>query len=315
MTAVPDATMAIARARGYAVLSELLLGGGVTLDPRAVAAIDPQATDLDELATQYVAAFDLGVPPYASTFLEPDGIVGGSITCAIADAIGTDGQRPATDEVAACHLGVLLGHAARLCGSGRDGDAADFLRRFVLPWLPAYTAAIEQLPAPFWTAVVHLTLDVVVDQCGAESPVHDDATSAPVDPLADPGAGLREVASFLASAARCGLYLTEPECAAIGRALDLPRGFGPRRARLETLLRSAAEYGSFVALCDALDAVATSRTARLGAIARDRGGCIDARDTAARIAAMRRVLATLRSGAQHVTTDPSTAAAESGTPP
>jgi len=297
---LPAELRTLARARGYRLLSELLLHGAASCGADEIATIDPEAVDSDELDTQYVAAFDLGVPPYASTFLERDGMVGGAVTRAAADAMQRDGELPVTDEVGACHLGVLLGHAARLCATGRDRDAARFVARHVLPWLPAHLFALESLPVPFWTRVVRVALDVAVAHVGeAPQPVASVGTDED-DPLRDPGAGLREVAAYLAAAARCGVFLTDAECSRIGRTLDLPRGFGPRRARIETLLRSAAEYDGLVPLCDALDAVLMHRRARLHQLAEEWADAAALQRWTDRIDATRCMVATLRAGAQSV---------------
>ncbi len=127
----------IARARGYALLAELLIRGPAWADASALAMIADDPPGAEELAAQFVAAFDLGVPPYASVLLERDGCVGGEVTRRVLDAMAIDGYSPVSDAVAACHLGVLLAHAARLCRAGRDARATEVLHLHVLGWLPA----------------------------------------------------------------------------------------------------------------------------------------------------------------------------------
>ena len=84
----------IARARGYHLLSRILLEGAREVPPAAMSLVIPEGTDPEVLQTEYVAAFDLGVPPYASTFLEKDGLVGGAVTRNVADAIHAYGKGP-----------------------------------------------------------------------------------------------------------------------------------------------------------------------------------------------------------------------------
>jgi hypothetical protein len=67
--------------------------------------------------------------------------------------------------------------------------------------------------------------------------------------LDDPACDLRAIAAHLASPARCGAFVTDADLVALGRPLHLPRGFGHRRARIETLLRAAAQYGVVPQLC------------------------------------------------------------------
>jgi nitrate reductase assembly molybdenum cofactor insertion protein NarJ len=283
-----------------------LLSGGHRPDLEAMAAIvADDAGDAESIAAQYVAAFDLGVPPTASAFLEPDGRVGGSVTTAIADAIARDGLVPATDEVGACHLGVVLHHAARLCAGGRDRAATAFLRAHALTWVPALDGAVAALGVPPWAAVVRTALEAIVDHVGAREP-NRAVSPAPVEaghPLLDPASGLRDVAAWLACPARCGLFLTDAECSRIGRALDLPRGFSHRCARIETLLRSAAQYATMDRLCDALDGVAGRRLDHLAALAEDRFVAAALSPWTTKLAATRRMLDVLRAGAVSVAHD------------
>lgn len=314
----PRAKM-LARARGYEMLARLLLHGGRRVDPTALSVISDAPSDHDhhhdhdELCSQYVTAFDLGVPPYASVFLEPTGRVGGSVTLAVSDDIAGAGLLPVTDEVGACHVGVMLGHMGRLCRRGRGEEAGKFAHRHVLGWLPAYAAAFEELGVAFWSAVVQVVLDVVSEHVRSIAMTPDAPVPAvsPDHPLVDPASGLREVAAHLACPARCGLFLTDTECGRIGRALELPRGFGHRRARIETMLRTAAEYDTLVPLCQALGEVVERRAARLQALARDR---FDARELVAwtaRLDATQRMLVTLEQGASSLQSSAAGPATES----
>lgn len=264
----------IARARGYHLLAHMLLEGAREVPAAVMLLVLPAQTDPEELQTEYVAAFDLGVPPYASTFLEEDGQVGRSVTRAVADAIHSRGKGPISTDVGADHLGVMLGHLASLCRVGLESEASRFARDYLLTWLPCLVASLEALEVPLWSGVVRMALDLVSEHAGEERsgrpPVR--LPVATDHPLTDDRSGLKDVATFLARAASCGMFVTEADCARIGRTLDLPRGFGHRRARIETMLRSAAEYGALVDLCDMMAELADHRRSYLEALA---GGRFD----------------------------------------
>jgi TorA maturation chaperone TorD len=248
-----------ALARGYALLGRLLVQGASADELATLAAIpglgdalDP-TTDPDEVATQYVTAFDLGVPPYGSAFVDPSGHVGGPVTRAVGDDIAAAGLQPWTDEVAADHLGVLLGHLAAVVAVS-ESDARRFATQHVMSWLPAFVVALDSIDAPFWRDVVRFALELVAIQVADDRP--SSPLGLPVSPdwLTAPDCDLRTIASYLSSPTRCGAFLTDADLLRIGRALDLPRGFGPRRTRIETLLRSAAEYDLVPRACEHLAA-------------------------------------------------------------
>lgn len=271
------------RARGYAVLSRLLLDGAHGVDPSLAKVFVEGPVDDAELRSQYVAAFDLGVPPYASALLESTGRVGGAVTRVISDAMAEQGPPPQSEQLAADHLGVLFAHLARQCRAGRETEAARFAASYVLSWLPAYLTALERLSVPFWIAVTRVALDVVSDHVRLLAGAGDAAelgsaelgsaelgSAAGEAILANRGTGLRDVAEYLASAGRSGLFMSDAECSLVARPLDLPRGFGSRRQRLETLLRSAAEYDVLPALCQSLGTMVAGREERLRELAEGR---------------------------------------------
>ena len=168
----------------------------------------------------------------------------------------------------------MLAHLGSLCRVGVESEAARFAREYLLSWLPCLVASLEALEVPLWSGVVKMALDLVCDHaCEKESarqPIHLPVASG--HPLLDDSSGLKDVATFLSRAASCGMFVTDADCAKIGRKLDLPRGFGHRRARIETMLRSAAEYGALPALCDMLEELADHRRAHLETLA---GGRFD----------------------------------------
>jgi nitrate reductase assembly molybdenum cofactor insertion protein NarJ len=221
------------------------------------------ASRREEIEASYVAAFDLGVPPYASVFLEPDGGIGGATTLAVEGAILGAGLHPTTADVAADHLGVMLVHLGTLGQQRRHDEAAEFAARHLVDWLPALVVALDGVDAPFWRGVVELALELVRQEVVRRLPR---PVAPPESPLADPKSGLREIAGFFATPSRCGLYLGRSDLLTIARSVELPAGFGTRRDRVETLLRAAAEYDVLPRLCAALDELVATRAARLLAL-------------------------------------------------
>ncbi len=294
--------MTQARARAYGLLSRLLLSGG-DIDPDMAAHFVDGEVDPEDAATRYVATFDLGVPPYASTFLAEDGRVGGERTTRIADEIARDGFLPITDEVAACHLGVLLGHMYALVATGRDGRAREFARDHIASWITPLASAVAAIDDGLWSAVVAMVADLSLDDATNAPDGDGPADQPPPHPLLDDASGLRDVAEFLAKPARCGLFLTDAECARIGRAYDLPRGFGHRRARIETQLGSAAEYGRVGDLATAWLELVDRRDAALRETEDDAPSLRRLQSAwRARLQTTREMLETLREGARRAMT-------------
>lgn len=293
---------AVARARGYALLGRLLLAGmrggelaSLASIPGLADGVDGSA-DPDRIAAEFVTAFDLGVPPYASAFLEESGHVGGAVTRAVEDDIRASGLQPWTDEVAADHLGVLLGHLGALIGRRAEAQAQRFASRWILPWLPSFLVALESIDAPFWRNVVRLSLDLLADQVSSDAQRPPRRLPVADDLLADAKCDLRAIAAYLASPARCGAFVTDADLLHLGRTLQLPRGFGHRRARIETQLRSAAEYEMLPSWCESLATALETKQHRLESVARPH---LDPAHLAPWLDALRRTRAMLKTMADH----------------
>ncbi len=226
------------RARGYRVLARLLQEGALGVDA-AVAAVFDATTDAEALRSEYVAAFDLSVPPYASAFLEANRCVGGPVTAMLADRM----QIGASTGPAACHLGVQLEYVARRLEVGDAQEAGAFVRDGILVWLPAFAVVMAEQPVPFWRAVVSQALDLAADHAGRTAASLQSLRPAEVAAPLREAAGLGDIATWLATPAAVGTFISDADIVTIGRAISLPRGFGSRPERIETLLRSAADYG------------------------------------------------------------------------
>ena len=62
------------------------------------------------------------------------------------------------------------------------------------------------------------------------------------DLLADESTGLRDIVAFLLTPPYSGLFLSRDDIGRLGRARNLPRGFGDRSQILLNLLRAAGSY-------------------------------------------------------------------------
>lgn len=246
------------RARGYRVLARLLEDGAAGVEPGVAAVFDASA-DPAQLRSEYVAAFDLGVPPYASAFLEADRCVGGQVTASLADRMHTG----ASTGPAACHLAVQLEYVARQLGAGQGDEARAFVRDVILPWLPAFAVVLREQPVPFWRAVVSQALDLAAEHAGmAEASRHPLVPADVPAPLRDK-AGLADIAIWLATPAAVGTFISDADLVAIGRSISVPRGFGSRPERIQTLLRTAADYGCVPKATERLGALIERRRAAL----------------------------------------------------
>ncbi len=256
-------TTDLQRAAGYEVLAQLLEHGAAEVDPELARLFDP-ASNPDDLRSEFVAAFDLGVPPFASAFLEADRCVGGRVTIAVGDRMGSQ----VGSELAACHLAAQLGHVSRLLSARAWDPARLFVHDVVLTWLPTLSVVLDDQPVPFWRSVVRRALDLAADHAGRAAPTQ---WSAPLQPAEVPPplgekAGLAEIATWLSTPAAVGTFVSDHDLVTIGRGMNLPRGFGSRAQRLETMLRSAAGYGAFASLAEALARLLERRKGALQAL-------------------------------------------------
>lgn len=261
------------RVRGYRVLARLLEDGAAGV-PAEIALVFDATADPQSLRSEYVAAFDLGVPPYASAFLEADRCVGGRVTATLADRMETG----ATAGPAACHLAVQLEFVARRLEAGHGDEAVAFVRDAVLSWLPAFAVVLREQPVPFWRAVVSQALDLASDHVAGRAAglaMHSgwmsEGLSTPLRPADVPpplqdSDRLADVAVWLTTPAAVGTFISDADVVALGRSISIPRGFGSRPERMETLLRSAADYGCVPAATDGLGALLDRRRSALRAL-------------------------------------------------
>lgn len=292
--------VAEARSRGYHLLARLL-AHGPTPDLRAEAArvpalgsALPTEADPDAVAADHHALFGFDILPFEGVFRDPEGLLGGPATSAVAAAYAAAGWAPPDGGEGPDHAAVELAFLAWLAGReadalrARDGagrarlalQRERFAEEHALRWLPALAAALEAAAAggatgagtaaaAFHAAVLGLAVAMTADAAGSGKAGQggDDAPAraagqAPDDPaasdadelLADPLTDLREIARFLTSPARAGAYLGRGAVMRAAGAADVPHGFGDRRTMLGDALAAAAHRGRVGALARALDA-------------------------------------------------------------
>lgn len=290
--------VAEARSRGYHLLARLLAHGptaGLRAEAATVPALRsvlPPEADPDAVAADHHALFGLDILPYEGVFRDPEGLLGGPATSAVAAACAAAGWAPPDRGESPDHAAVELAFLAWLAGgeadalrardgAGRARRAAQrerFAAQHALRWLPALAAALEAAAAggapgaagaAFHATVLGLAVAMTADAAGSGKAGHggDDAPAraagpAPDDPaaseagelLADPRTGLREIARFLTSPARAGAYLGRGAVMRAAGVADVPHGFGDRRTMLGDALSAAAHRGRVGALARALDA-------------------------------------------------------------
>ena len=254
----------MARSRAWALFAALyregvtpeLVDGLRDLPALAEALPDPVVPDLAR--AEHHDLFAVQVPPYGGAFLEEDGTVGGASAEAVRHVAALLGVDPGQDGTAPDHLAVELELLAMLAGEEARGAAGasdlahGLLAGHLLWWLPPFTLAVAREGRPFWTVVVELTLELAVEQGGGVTEVQGPSPAAPGDPSPAERVEDGELARFLTAPARSGLWLSLGTLRRIARGLQIPSGFGGRRATLETLLGSAREYGEAPRLADAL---------------------------------------------------------------
>ena len=217
---------------------------------------------------EFTELFVLQLPPYASIYLGPEGMLGGEARDRIAGFWRAVGRTPPAEPD---HLAVLLGLVAALgeegegkaAATGSDAEAdrrqgrsraplvrhagQALLREHLIPWLPPYLLKVEQEGASFYRRWAELLLQALeegvagtegddgaaaADHAGAPEPGTEEPTgSGPFDDLPD----------FLLTPARSGLILTRGDLLRSSRSRGLPLRIGERRFSLKAMLGAALD--------------------------------------------------------------------------
>lgn len=268
-----------ARSRAYGLFSRLYRHGLTAADLPIVRSVDslaphvPTPFNPDEAAADHYALFGLDVFPYAGAFLDAGGRLGGRAADAARrfyDEAGLGVPEASGESADYLPLELSLLESLTMAEAGdfhRVGDVRHLQRRFLdthlLAWLPPFLEVLHRQRDGFYRALGELTLDLVAEHRaslggeriqGAREPngndlLHNDAT------------GLKDIAEFLGTPARSGLWLCRRDIGDLSRSLELPRGFGSRLQTLTNLFRSAAEFDGVGGLLDSLSRrIADSRT-------------------------------------------------------
>lgn len=237
-------------AAAYSTLSTVLANGpgprGFALlraSPTLDRALD-EYSEMERVEVDHEHAFGFNVPLVAGAFLDAGRRAGGPTGDRIRAAYADLGFVPSPAGPGPEHLSTVLA----AMGAGRVD--ARFIDGQVLSWLPLVATAVRRLGRSYPTALVEQIEDLVllhramlVEPCAAHHAL------PPADlALDDPETDLRAIAEWLATPARCGVYLARADLARIGGGNRVPRGFGDRSQLLVNLLRSAGHF-------DAIDGV------------------------------------------------------------
>ena len=272
----------LAASRAYELLAELFSRGITSANRDAARTSATIARALgsydgdDSVAVDHQHVLGFSVHPYEGAFLDEEGLVGGSRADALAESYRRIGFRPDPTGDDAEHVATELRALAFLCGAEADaaGDGLpdvaarmrdlqrDFLDAHLGRWLPPLAAAVRRSARPFPTALVD-QLEPLVDlhrarlgdRTNADASSSLSAPPAPELRLGDDGTGLAEIARFLVTPWRSGIYLSRDDIAGVARAGGVPRGFGERAVMLENALRAAAHLDALPALLASLGAI------------------------------------------------------------
>lgn len=239
------------------------------------------------LLVEHCTVFERIAVPNSAIYLDPDGISGGAATQAAAHAYqdASSFLEPAADTLlqygmtwsrltslmepdhlanllrTAAALWAVLDHLAQDPARSSDADTlrthlAEFLDSMVLSWFPIYALAVRRLASPFSTMLVdQITDNLLTCRNSLQIPVTHPTSPAIADHHLDPNAPsttLQMIATWLCHPASSGLMITAHDITAMGRTLDLPRGFGRREMVFGNLMRSAAHLGMFPTLIEHL---------------------------------------------------------------
>lgn len=264
-----QAELAQARHRTYALLSQLFLRGATAellhimrQLPLADLAVDGDDWDVEQLQADHYSLFGLNLLPYETLFLTDERELGHETTQTVARLYLESGYRGAWAGEAD-HMGHELAFLAFLCGAEADAWAdgqkhiaaqiqqkqADFVQVHVGRWVVPFVVGVAQTEHRFFTAVSHFLLSFVHDHT-AVLPLSPTpyALPEPPDLLTHPDTRLKDIARYLLVPAYTGMVLTKTRLTQLGRALELPHGFGTRRQMLTTLLEGAGRYEQWAAL-------------------------------------------------------------------
>jgi TorA maturation chaperone TorD len=237
----------VARGRAFDLLADLLAYGPRRHEHLARTSLAPHLpSDPDEGAAEHQRVFGREVPPFASVWFHPEGLVGGEVQDDMRTLMRDAGfeWRNEPDHVAE-GLRLLAWLAGAEADAIEDDDASlervrALTRRAheALAWVPLLHATVIRLGSPLYEEALAL-----VDALLPSTPCRALAIDPPKKP-----------ARRLAVPAACGMLWTYTALSRIARPLDLPAGMRSRFEILDNLFDESARFGVRRELEGALDA-------------------------------------------------------------
>jgi TorA maturation chaperone TorD len=209
--------------------------------------------DWDDLAAEHHDLFSVQVFPYGGIFLEMDHRAAGAAANPVREAAALLGADGVSDGEPVDYLPAELDLLASLAEAEARGrlDAREaaihVLSGHLLWWLPPFAVAVAMENRPFWKLLTELTLELALEHLEAAGGLllrEDTPLPGRASPRPPPSEGLDpgELAPFLTTPARSGLWLSPTTTRLIARPLGIPTGFGGRRKAIEELETSAQRY-------------------------------------------------------------------------
>ena len=237
----------VARGRALDLLADLIAHGPRRREHLARTSLAPLLpNDPDQGAAEHQRVFGREVPPFASLWFHPEGLVGGEVQDEMRSLMRDAGFEPRDEPD---HLAEGLRVLAWLAGAEADAiedDHASIDRvrglthraHEALAWVPLLRATVARLGSPLYDEALGLVVGLLPSPPCRAIPAFD--------PPAKP-------ARRLAVPAACGMVWTYTALSRIARPLDLPAGMRSRFEILDNLFDESARFGVRRELVQALD--------------------------------------------------------------
>ena len=260
-----------ALARAYALLADLVAGpldeglleraGKSPLLGEALG----EAPCLDELAADHHRAFGWCAFPHQGVYLDPDGWADGTSAQELRTLYVGMGYEVRSD-LPADHLSALLGGLSWALLHDHAEEEARLLDEHLLRWLPLFCSAVQRVRLAFPAALASQLEDLALHHRelmdSRESSSHF-AFPPAESILDDEDTSLAEIAAFLLSPPRSGVFFSREDILGVVRSVGCFAGFGDRQTMLLNGLRTAVQHERLPELTVALGAVHSDWEERL----------------------------------------------------
>lgn len=272
---------------GYERLLALLFAKEPDDELRALMRRIPElaARTTPEAAGRHTHVLVLNAYPFASVYLDEGGALHGSRAAFTRDVVRALGlQVEAREGMAADHVSVSLDALVALLE--READAADplearrarhaqrtVLAEHLFPWAPSFLGTVQRVDeGGLYGAAARLARSTLIrharrlDEASTGQALSSARTGAAREvPQAAKASLQDDPVAWLASPARCGMFLSRYDLAVLATTAGIPTRIGGRRFVLESMVRTAGEDAAATALTRALSAFATARRTELQA--------------------------------------------------